>query len=299
VFVDIEELVGAAIEVERVLGELGETPYEPLREEQEEDTLESRMENPITSLNNALINFLKESVPTHISSFSHTMFDECQICGGGDHIATTCPRLNTSRPQCPKYGGPHRTANCGVECPSHSGLRLSEDKDWRKHNKGKSHFGAANFLRILLNDEAETATVADKTPQQQPAAELAEATDGIDVMIKDVLKTTGMTVSKELGPELGATNKELANSIEDRFGTSLVELTTRIENHTNIVSGEPSVDTRSELPEEQVSTKDEAKDLTPEGQPVEGLMKEVDDADLHQDEGMDSEIAKNKEERSS
>jgi hypothetical protein len=29
-FVNIEELVGAATEVERVLGELGETPYEPL-----------------------------------------------------------------------------------------------------------------------------------------------------------------------------------------------------------------------------------------------------------------------------
>jgi hypothetical protein len=32
-FADIEELVGAAMEVERVLGELGETPYEPLKEE--------------------------------------------------------------------------------------------------------------------------------------------------------------------------------------------------------------------------------------------------------------------------
>jgi len=32
-FADIEELVGAAIELERVLGELGETPYEPLKEE--------------------------------------------------------------------------------------------------------------------------------------------------------------------------------------------------------------------------------------------------------------------------
>jgi hypothetical protein len=29
-FVDIEELVGAVMEVERVLGELRETPYEPL-----------------------------------------------------------------------------------------------------------------------------------------------------------------------------------------------------------------------------------------------------------------------------
>jgi hypothetical protein len=32
-FADIEELVGAATELERVLGELEETPYEPLKEE--------------------------------------------------------------------------------------------------------------------------------------------------------------------------------------------------------------------------------------------------------------------------
>jgi len=32
-FTDIEELVGAASEVERVLDELGETPFEPLKEE--------------------------------------------------------------------------------------------------------------------------------------------------------------------------------------------------------------------------------------------------------------------------
>ncbi len=43
-FVDIKELVGAATKVERVLGELGETPYEPLREEQEEETSESNVE---------------------------------------------------------------------------------------------------------------------------------------------------------------------------------------------------------------------------------------------------------------
>jgi len=32
-FADIEEMVGAATELERVLGELGETPFEPLKEE--------------------------------------------------------------------------------------------------------------------------------------------------------------------------------------------------------------------------------------------------------------------------
>jgi hypothetical protein len=41
---NIKELVGAATEVERVLGELGETLYESLREEQEEETSESNVE---------------------------------------------------------------------------------------------------------------------------------------------------------------------------------------------------------------------------------------------------------------
>jgi hypothetical protein len=35
-YADIEEMVGAATELERVLGEFGETPFEPLKEEHEE-----------------------------------------------------------------------------------------------------------------------------------------------------------------------------------------------------------------------------------------------------------------------
>jgi hypothetical protein len=54
-------LVGAATEVETVLAELGETPYEPLREEQEEETSESNMERQVVALNNTLINFFKEA----------------------------------------------------------------------------------------------------------------------------------------------------------------------------------------------------------------------------------------------
>jgi hypothetical protein len=34
-FIDIEKLVGATTKLERILGELGETPYEPLKKEQE------------------------------------------------------------------------------------------------------------------------------------------------------------------------------------------------------------------------------------------------------------------------
>ncbi len=43
-FADIEEMVGAATELERVLGELDETPFEPLKEEHDEGVAETMME---------------------------------------------------------------------------------------------------------------------------------------------------------------------------------------------------------------------------------------------------------------
>jgi len=70
----------------------------------------------------------------------------------------------------------------------------------------------------------------DVIPEQQPVAKLAEATDGTDVIMEDVLKMAGMTIGKELGPKLDATNEELTDSAEDRISTSLVEMTVVIEN---------------------------------------------------------------------
>jgi hypothetical protein len=155
-FADIEELVGAVTELKRVLGELGETPFEPLKEEQEEGVVETSMEHQVAALNNALINFFKGSVPNSTPSSSSTLLMECQICKGRDHIATTCPRLNESRPKCAKCGMPHRIENCGVKCSFCSSLGHSEDKCWKKSKDGKSHSGAANFLEVLLNDETAT-----------------------------------------------------------------------------------------------------------------------------------------------
>jgi len=43
-FTHIEELVVVATELEKVLGELGETPYEPLKEEHEDGVFETTME---------------------------------------------------------------------------------------------------------------------------------------------------------------------------------------------------------------------------------------------------------------
>jgi hypothetical protein len=61
-FTDIEELVGVVTELKKVLGELQETPYEPLKEEQEEGTEETIMEKQVTALNNTLVNFFKGTV---------------------------------------------------------------------------------------------------------------------------------------------------------------------------------------------------------------------------------------------
>jgi len=118
----------AATKLERVLGELGETPYKPLKEEQEEGVEETMMEKQVNALNNTFINFLKGNLQGPITSSSSNMSIGCQICRGGDHIATACPRLNEPRPKCAKCGMPHRTENCGVKCSFCARLGHSEDR---------------------------------------------------------------------------------------------------------------------------------------------------------------------------
>ncbi len=155
-FTDIEKLVGATIELERVLGELGETPYEPLKEEQEDRASKTIMERQVTTLNNTLIIFFKGIVHNPEASSSSIMFGGCQICKGGDHLATTCSRLNEPRPKCAKCGMSHRTKNCGMKCSFCSSLGHSKDSCWKKPKDGKSHYGVTNFLEVLLNDEEVT-----------------------------------------------------------------------------------------------------------------------------------------------
>jgi hypothetical protein len=156
VFADIEELVVAAIEVERVLGELDETPFEPLKEELEEGTEEDTTEKQVAALNSTLINFFKGIGPALASASSSNVLGVCQICQLEDHKATTCPRFNDARPKCAKCGMPHRTENCGVKCTFCIGLGHSEDRCWRKPKDGKTHTGTANFVEVLLNDKEAT-----------------------------------------------------------------------------------------------------------------------------------------------
>ncbi len=86
---DIEELVGATTELERVLGEIGETPFEPLKEEQKEGVEETLMEKQVTALNNTVVNFFKQNVLNYVALSSSTMSSRCQICKGGDHREVT------------------------------------------------------------------------------------------------------------------------------------------------------------------------------------------------------------------
>jgi len=127
-FTDIEELVRATTEVERVLGELSETPYESLPEEQEEEAPESNVEKEVAALNNTIIHLFKGNSHDPKSSSSSVVFGACQLCQGGDHMATACPRLNEARPKCAKCHMPHRTENCGIKCTFCAGLGHSEDK---------------------------------------------------------------------------------------------------------------------------------------------------------------------------
>ncbi len=90
------------------------------------------------------------------ASSSSTVIGGCQICKGGDHLATACPRLNEARPKCAKCGMPHRTESCGVKCNYYAGLGHFEDRCWKKPKNEKSPSRAANYLEVLISDEAAT-----------------------------------------------------------------------------------------------------------------------------------------------
>ncbi len=61
-YTNIKDMVITTIEIERVLGDLGETPYDRLKEEKDEDvTDESSTDKQLSMLNETLIHFFRES----------------------------------------------------------------------------------------------------------------------------------------------------------------------------------------------------------------------------------------------
>jgi len=95
-YIDIEEMVIATtkIEIERVLGDLRETPYDSLREEKDEDTTKKSSTNKqLLMLNETLIHFFKESSSRNgASASSSRSTSTCQLCQANDHTIVAYPK---------------------------------------------------------------------------------------------------------------------------------------------------------------------------------------------------------------
>jgi hypothetical protein len=222
-FADIEELVGTASKVERVLGEMGETPFEPLKEEQEEGMTGMSMKNPTA----ALINFLEGSMPNPISSFPPALLIECQVCEGRDHIARTCPRLITPWPKCARCGGPHKTESCGVRYPFDSDLGRAEGRYQRKQHEKGSRFGAANFLEALSTVGEAVATVKDRVAERQPVDEFVKMTEVTNVVTGKKWRDA-VTPCETPRTETDDTRRKQVNIVEDEGCTEAVTATKEV-----------------------------------------------------------------------
>ncbi len=222
-FTDIEELVGAATKVERVLGEIGETPFELLKEKQEEGITGMSMKNPTV----ALINFLEGSMPNPISSFPPALLIECQVYEGRDHTARTCPRLITPWPKCARCGGPHKTESCGLTYPFDSDLGRAEGRYQRKQHEKGSRFGAANFLEALSIVGKAVATVKDRVAERQPVDEFVKMTEVTNVVTGKKWRDA-VTPCETPRTETNDARRKQVNIVEDEGCTEAVTATKEV-----------------------------------------------------------------------
>ncbi len=86
------------------MGELGETPFEPFKEEQEEGmTIDISLDKQITTINESFIKFFKgTSSKVGIFFLGANSSSVCPMCKSSDHIDKCCL--------------PHKTENCSVKC---------------------------------------------------------------------------------------------------------------------------------------------------------------------------------------
>jgi hypothetical protein len=140
-YANVEEIFTITKDVENFLGELGETPFELLKEEQEEgmhdDTL---LEKQMFALNESFINFFKGissvdgTIPLRVNN--STM---CQICKTNDQITITCLHIGNLKPKCARYSlSTHKTKNHGVNCGYCSNVGHREDRCWKRGKDEKT-----------------------------------------------------------------------------------------------------------------------------------------------------------------
>jgi hypothetical protein len=91
-YTNIEKMFAIAKEVERLLGELREMPFEPLNEEHEEGTkIDIALKNQIITLNEPFINFFNGYLfGVGAITLVANSFTMCQICESTYHITIAC-----------------------------------------------------------------------------------------------------------------------------------------------------------------------------------------------------------------
>ncbi len=153
-YIDIEEVVVVATKLERVLRQLGETPYEPMKEEQDEMAFGESTTNQ--QLIQIFINLFGKGIngkaglnATFLANSNH-----CQLCTSEEHVAPTCPKLIDTRPKCAKCGNGHKTDNYSLKRSFYFGLGHMEDGCWKKIAKGL--VATKFFFEVLVNDEEAT-----------------------------------------------------------------------------------------------------------------------------------------------
>ncbi len=146
-------------EIEKVLRNLWETPYDPLREEKDENiTGKSSIDKQLLLLNEILIQFFREfGNRNEVSASSSRSTSRCQLCQANDYTIVAYPKHNYMWPKCGKCGGGHRAENCGIRCSFCNGLGHSKDRYWKKKDTKPSN-SIANYLEVLVNDEKSTLT---------------------------------------------------------------------------------------------------------------------------------------------
>ncbi len=116
--VDMDELLALATKVEKVLREIGETPFEHLKEERdvEANEGESSIEQQIHTFNEALIKKINGSRDMEIISYRCLRSSNvCQLCNMVGHGASTCSKL-FDHSKCGKCKMGHKTYNYGLKC---------------------------------------------------------------------------------------------------------------------------------------------------------------------------------------
>ncbi len=96
-YVDVDELLALTIEVEKVFDEIGETPYEPLKDEKNEELIEGEtlIDQHIHVLNETLIKIFKGSGGKELVTFGiPSISNVCQLCNMVGHSASMCSKLS-------------------------------------------------------------------------------------------------------------------------------------------------------------------------------------------------------------